>query len=557
MSKRTRVALMLVVAILVYANTLRNSFVFDDEVYITGNRQVTDPSLQGLFSAPTNNVFRPLTFFAFALETKIGHGQPLVFHIINVLVHAVVTVLLYLVVRKLLESVPRATDIAFVTALLFAAHPIHAEAVAWASAQSELLAAGFMLTAWLLHLHGRPLLALICFVPSLLSKESAIVFLALVLIGDYLQNRMKPKFNYLGITIATLAYLPLVWLVQGHRFGPSAVNFSDNPLRYLPAGWRMLNALRVAWKYVGLQLYPATLSCDYSYNAIPLYMKWRHVLPAAIAAALVLGLWVWAIYRRKTEWALAGAIYLAGFAVTANLFVPTGTIMGERLAYFPSAGFCLLVAVLWSRLEGRRRELAWAVLGIAVVTVGGRTVVRNWDWRSNYTLFAAGVRAAPGSSKMHANLGITYFHLDRLEPARQELETALRIYPDLPQAVAYLGLVEAAQGQDEAARLTIERAVAMTFKSDFNYRIFSIFLAVQLVKMNRDEEALKILNGLISQWPDYSRAWYSRAAIEYRQSNITAARADTEAALRLEPTFAQAQSLLNALNAPPGAVPEK
>lgn len=104
---------------------------------------------------------------------------------------------------------------------------------------------------------------------------------------------------------------------------------------------------------------------------------------------------------------------------------------------------------------------------------------------------------------------------------------------------------------------TIERAVSMTYKSDFNYRIFSIFLAVQLVKMNRDDEALKILNGLISQWPDYSRAWYTRVAIEYRQRNITAARADTETAVRLEPTFAQAQRLLNTLNAAPEPALEK
>jgi tetratricopeptide (TPR) repeat protein len=551
MSERTRVLLMLTVAMLIYANTLQHSFVFDDEIYITGNRQVTHPSLRLLFSAVTNNHFRPLTFAAFVLETRIGGWQPFVFHLISILLHAAVTLLLYLVVRKLFESVPKAGLVAFAAALLFAVHPIHSEVVDWASAQSELLAAGFLLAAWLAHLHGRPLVALLCFVLALLSKESAVAFLPLLMIGDYLRHKFSPAIHYLGMAVGTIAYFPLLWLVQGRHF-QHAMYFLDNPLAYLPIQWRILNALRIAWKYVGLQLYPGTLSCDYSYNAIVLYMKWGHVLFAVMATAVVVGLWVWVMYRRKTEWALAGAIYFAGFAVTANLVLPTGTIMGERLAYFPSAGFCVLMAVVWSRLERHRPELAWALLAIAVLTLGGRTVVRNWDWRSDYTLFSAGVRAVPGSSKMHADLGIANYYLGRLGPARQELETAIHIYPDLPQGVAYLGLVEAGEGRDEEARRTLEKAVAMTPRADFNYRVFSVILAAQLIKLNKDDEALRFLIPVISEWPDYSRAWYNRALIEFRRGETSNARKDLETALRLEPTYGQAQQLLRALNASAG-----
>lgn len=547
LNERLRIALLLVLAILPYTDTVRSNFVFDDEIYITGNRQVTHPSLHSLFSAPTNNVFRPVTFAAFALEGKVGNWRPFLFHVANVLLHALVTLLLYLVFRKLLERVPHATTIAFAASLLYAVHPIHAEVVAWAAAQSELLAAGFLLAAWLLHLHDRPVFASISFVLALLAKESALALLPLVFVGDHLRNKFKRALHYAGITVAAIGYVPLLWLVQGHRFGQVKVNFADNPLAYLPAPWRILNALRVAWKYLALQLYPATLSCDYSYNAILLYMKWRPVLPALIGAVLVLALWMWALRNRKSEWALAGAIYFAGFAATANLLVPTGTIMGERLAYFPSAGFCLLIAILWSRLELRRRQLAWALLVIAVVTLSGRTVVRNWDWRSNFALFSAGVRAVPGSTKVHADLGIAYFYINRLDPAQKELETALKIYPDLPQAVAYLGLVQAAQGHDEEALKSMQKAVDMIDRADFNYRVFSANLAAQLIKLHREEEALAILNPLITDWPTFSRGWSNRAVLYFSRGDLAVSRSDAETALRLEASNTQAQAVLRAL----------
>ena len=113
------------------------------------------------------------------------------------------------------------------------------------------------------------------------------------------------------------------------------------------------------------------------------------------------------------RWFLAGAIYLTGFAATANLLVPTGTIMGERLAYLPSAGFCLLAALLWLRLENYQRRLAWAVLAIVAATLAARTVVRNRDWQDNFS--PSGRRwAVPGSAKMHFALGSEYMNRGEL-----------------------------------------------------------------------------------------------------------------------------------------------
>jgi len=553
MSQRLRMSLLLAVALLAYANTLPNQFTLDDNVYIQGNPMVTDFAVAKLF-APTafNNIFRPFTFATFALEWAIEGPHPFGYHLVNFLLHAVIALLLYLTLCKLLESVPRGDIAAFVAALLFAVHPIHTEAVASISCRSELLAMGFLLVAWLLHMEDRPVFAVLAFVLALLSKESALAFVPLVFVGDYARGKWKPTLRYASIVIAAAAYLGVLWKAEGGRFGAPGVPFLDNPLLHLPANLRIPNALRIAWKYVWLQVYPVTLSSDYSYNAILLYGKWPKNAPAVIATLLVFGLWVWAFWTRGKEWFLAGAIYLAGFAVTANILMPTGTIMGERLVYLPSAGFCLLLALLWLYLESRERRLAWGLLAVILVAFGTRTMLRNRDWHDNFTLFSADVKAVPGSAKVHSNLGTQYYALGQLDEASKQFNMALSIYPDLAEAFGYKALIASRRGDDRQARQWLEKALSMTTKDSPNYPVFAMDLVAVEMKMGATGDALRILDRVIGECPRTWEAWLTRAAIRFHQGDVAGARSDAEMVLHLDPSNTKARNLLAIL---PGSVP--
>src|SRR5258708_7024560 len=256
--ERLYIGLLLAIVAFAYGNTLVNAFTMDDiALYVVRNTQVTHPSLPALFAPhQATNVFRPVTFSTFALDWKLGGGRPFLFHLVNLVLHAAVTWLLYLLLQTVLRSSPDGKPdgktVAFACALLFAVHPIHTEAVASIVGRAELLAAGFLLAAWILHLRDREISALICFVLALLSKESAVVFLPLAAIGDYASGKWKPASRYLRIAGLTLLYLGVLWKVQGGHFGMADIQRLNNPLATIPTGWRILNALRVAWKYVGL-----------------------------------------------------------------------------------------------------------------------------------------------------------------------------------------------------------------------------------------------------------------------------------------------------------------
>ena len=549
MKESLRIGLLLAVVAVIYGNTLRNQFTMDDQPYIVNNLQVTHPSLQAFFAPhKISNVFRPVTFASFALNWRLGGGRPFGFHLFNLILHAGATLLLYLLLDALLGASPPGKAVAFVAALLFAVHPLHTEAVASAAGRAEVLAAGFLFAAWILHVSDQQILALVCFILALLSKESAVIFLPLLLVGDYARGSWKPRLRYAVIAGFTLVYLGVLWKVQGGRFGQITISQLDNPLAVIPARWRILNAFRVAWKYAGLHFYPAKLSCDYSFNSIPIYLDWRHTLPAMLGALVVVGAWIWAVRNRRRGLILAGGIYLGSFAVTANILMPTGTIMGERLAYLPSAGFCLLAALGWNWLHRRQRVAALAIATAIVAAFGMRTMVRNRDWQDNLNLYSAGERVSPGSAKMHGNMGGEYMASAQWDLAAEEYETALRINPDYPDVLAGYGLLEIWRGHNEAAGHMLERAFYMSHRDNPNYDFMAVNYAALLMQTGHMDGALNVLNREIAESPSYSRAWSNRAVIHFKKGETAPARTDAQAALGLDPQNAQAQNVLRLLD---------
>ena len=558
MKDSLRIGLLLAVVALIYGNALRNDFTMDDQIYIVSNSQVTHPSLKNLFAPhKISNVFRPVTFATFALNWWLDGERPFGFHLFNLLLHAGATWLLFLLLKALLGPSGPAKEVALVAALIFAVHPLHTEAVASISGRAELLAAGFLFAAWILHLNDQQVPASICFVLALLSKESAVVFLPLLLVGDYARGKWKTHLRYALIGGITLVYLGILWKVQGGRFGQITISQLDNPLAVIPAHWRILNSLRVAWKYAGLHLYPAKLSCDYSFNAIPIYLDWRHTLPTFLATLAAVGAWIWAVWKQRTGLILAGGIYLGAFAVTANIVMPTGTIMGERLAYLPSVGFCLLVALGWNWLRGRQRTVALAALAAVVAAFGMRAMVRNQDWRDNLNLYSAGVRVSPGSAKMHADLADEYMAVEERDMAAAEFQTALKIYPDYPDVLANYGLLTAWKGEKDAGGYMMERAYYMSQRDNPNYDFMAVNYAALLMQTGHMDGAMDVLNREIAESPSYARAWANRAVIHYKQGQTTPARNDAEKALQLDPANTQAQNLLRTLSSPAPPKPAK
>jgi Tfp pilus assembly protein PilF len=244
---------------------------------------------------------------------------------------------------------------------------------------------------------------------------------------------------------------------------------------------------------------------------------------------------------------LVGGLYFIAFATTSNILMPIGTIMGERLAYLPSAGFCLLVTLGYFWLQERHKKLAQTTLVVLLALFSVRTVIRNRDWKDSFTLYSAQVHAAPNSAKTHQNMAFIYMNKQQLDLARRELEIAVQIYPVDAQILATYGLLESWQGNYQKAGMLMERAFSMIDHDNPAYDEIAANLADVYVQTNHIDGALDLLNKEISESPGYARAWANRAVVHYKLGEIDAARADAENALRLDPSNQKAKDLMMAL----------
>ena len=105
------------------------------------------------------NEYRPLVLLSFAWDNLWWGDRAFGYHLTNVLLHVANTVLLLLVFHRILGQIlgqiTGSLLPAFISAALFAFHPVHHSRIAWISARDSSLSLLFLLIAWLLYLSAR------------------------------------------------------------------------------------------------------------------------------------------------------------------------------------------------------------------------------------------------------------------------------------------------------------------------------------------------------------------------------------------------------------------
>jgi protein O-mannosyl-transferase len=499
-------------AVLCYVNAVGNDFVLDDTRLIRDNLRIRSlGNLPHLFAtsywdvAGPQALYRPLVLVSYAVNYGINGLSPAGYTVVNIALHAGVSLLLFALVRAIGGSL----FVAGAAGIAFAVHPVHTEAVAGISGRPELLAAVFFLLA--IHFHRLATGArsaslayrggtLVCFAGALLSKESAMTLILILPVMDALfparsieGQPVGPSSriigDYLPLAGVAVAYLLVRRAVLGSiTISQSAIAPLDNPLVPItadPFGGRMgataaeaiMTAFAVVAEYARLLVWPARLSPDYSYNQIPLVtstLDGRLLAAVALVAACLGSV---ALLWRRNRIAAFGFAWLAlTFSIVSNFLITIGTICAERLMYLPSAGALIAAAVGVERLAGSamaRRRLVAGAIAILIVLGAVRTLTRNRDWSNEITLWSAAVQAAPRSARVQseygrilmaqaenaADAGRTTQAEQLYSGARSHFETALTIYPPYSPAIEGLAMIHSLHGRFEEAIVLYERAL--------------------------------------------------------------------------------------------------
>ncbi len=519
------------IAVICYAGTLSGGFVFDDLEVIVENPLVTESGagLGAIFTShywqhvtPTGNLYRPLTILSYRLNAAVGDLEPAGFHAVNVILHALCACLLLRIAGGL--SFGRGAALA--GAAIFAAHPIHTEAVAGIVGRADLMAAAGVLGALALHLSSRSpgpactTAAAALLSAGLLSKESAVVLPAIAVAADLCRIRMKTT-TLRQVAPAQVTFLAVVagWLVLRAMVLPGVQpgTISDSVFAGVPWQHRILTGLWVLSRYLQLLVAPVTHSADYSYAQTPLVtspLTPRVLIAAGALGALacigLLGMAARSGSSTRRQAAFSCLAFLAAIAPVSNLIAPIGTVMAERLLYLPSMAFCLAIPAFWAIIAARVRPAVSALLAAAlVVGFAARTIDRNRDWKDQLTLFSATVIASPGSAKAHFNLGIALADTGRPDAALAEYRIAMGLNPDDPKPMRNAALLLVAEGRTAEALALLEKAAAV------NPALPGVLSDLGAVydTMGRPVEAEATLREALARDPDSIEAAYNLGSL--------------------------------------------
>jgi hypothetical protein len=452
---RERALAVALLATLASITGIRNGFAYDDRALIELNPSVH--SLHGwwrLFTEPYwpnfgGEAYRPIASLAYAIQWSVGNGAPWLFHAVSIAMYVAISIGVLALARLMLPEWA-----AWLSAALFAVHPVHVEAVANVTGQTELLVALTVTWAVVLFVRARragPLsrrpwtaagvVALFAF--GLLSKEHAIVLPVLLLLAEWLlvddvrgwiPRLVDLRPMLLGMVLVVVGFMA----ARTHASSPYGVVGFQTYLPFLAlrvtTGERLLTMLGVVPEWIRLLFWPARLSSEYSPPGIPILQQ---VTAASVVVVLLLAaILAIAIAVRRQHAALAFGILwvFVTHAPTSNVFIPASFLLTERTLFLPSVGAMIALAavllVMRERFPSRRFAIGGAAALALVLALGAiRSATRSPVWRSNDTLFSRAVIDAPTSYRAHYVLGMLRFEQGRMAEGEQEYRRALALFP--------------------------------------------------------------------------------------------------------------------------------
>ncbi len=290
-----------------YSNSFQSGLVLDNAAIIARDPRIRQATAQNVLSIldggyrynnPNAGLYRPLTTLSYMVNYAVfGDGaRPAGYHWVNLALHCVNVALVYaLGIAVFSEIAP-----AFALAAIWGLHPVLTESVTNIVGRADLLAAFGVLAgllcyrkaesaaargrmAWLAGLVAAQAI-------GVFSKESAVVLPGLMLLYSLtwaVRTTWRARASAYAVLLLPLAAF---FYLRGQAHAHMLIPFADNPLVNAGFWTARLTAIKVIGHFLGLFLWPAHLSADYSFNAVPIFggqaSNWEDVQGAHRAGCL-------------------------------------------------------------------------------------------------------------------------------------------------------------------------------------------------------------------------------------------------------------------------------
>jgi len=461
------------IVFLVFGQTLRFPFInYDDDIHVYAQPEITAGitwhGVAWAFRHSHTDYWHPVDFLSHMLDCQLyglwagGH------HLTNVLLHAVVAVLLFLVLRRMTGALWRS---AFVAAV-FAIHPLRVESVAWIAERKDILHGLFLVLtigAYIRYARNlwsptRYLAVMLLFALGLMSKPTLMPLPLVLLLLDFWPlkrfalpetpgAKRLPAFARLfaeKIPLLVLSVASCLEAAMGNRAA-----FVQNA--HIPLSLKIANAAVSYVIYIRQMVFPAGLAVFYPFPAIGLPI-WEVAVSVIILVFVTAGLF---LVRRRHPYAITGWLWYLIMLLPMIGIVQAGKIAhADRYTYLPQIG--LDIAVTWGVTDLCRRwryrdELLGSLMAVAIAVLTICAYIQTSYWQNNETLWAHAISCTPRNSIALTKLGNAFEENGRLGEATAQYFQALKIDPGDTSANNNLGLVFQQQGRLEDAKALYQK----------------------------------------------------------------------------------------------------
>lgn len=500
-----------------YLNSLENIFTNWDDAMIYENPQIRSLSLgniKNIFTYVKGATYQPVRILSYAIDFHFWKLDPLGYHITNILFYILTCVMVYLTLFHLSKDLrgKASSDshgrVAIFGSLLFAAHPVHVEAVTWLAARKEVLQGFFFFLAFYLYLKGREknsgqrivYLGLVLFgiLLAILSKPSAIVFPAVILVYEIAQRKTRWmdfienhwRFFALSILISIIftSILIKVMLDAGGVKPFRGGSFFNN----------LLVSFHVFLYNIKLLIFTINYSAAYTISVSNPILSLRTLIFVAITL-LLFGLSLWSLKHTKIIF-FSFLFFFVTLLPYLNI-IPISTVLADRYVFIASFSYCFLLGVGFDRFyaytnrrlsEGFSKLVAIVLLLFTLTGYSLMTIGQNKIWENSYTLWTDAVEKYPGSNTANALMGVVYMGLGMDEKAVKFLERAVEILPYDYQSRNNLGIAYGRLEQPDKALKELMTAIWLKPEDDTIKINLSAFYQKQK-EYNKSEDVLKYL----------------------------------------------------------------
>jgi protein O-mannosyl-transferase len=450
-------ALIVLAGWLAVSPALRGDWLWDDHEIRDNPDMASLAGLGRAWVSPAANDYYPVeTTFLWA-GRRLWGDAPAGYHAANLLLHLAGALLVWRLLGRL------GVRWAWAGGLVFAAHPLAVESVAWISEVKNTLSLPLLLLSLLAYLnvdrgrHPAPsyLASLILFLAALLSKSSVVMF-PVVLLAFAWWRRGRVGWADLRALVPFLVLAAALGLVTVHFQAARAIRDWHVPAIGLPE--RIADAGLSLGFYAWKSVLPAGL--------MPVYPGWPGMPAAAAGFAvwLVFAVVVIALARRPGP-GRAAAFGLACFSL--NLLPVLGFVPMSFQHIAPVAdhfAYVSLVAVAGLAAAGLGAiRPAWPRLAATLAVAGALVASSRAHSRiftSQETLWRANAALNPDSAIVRTNLGFVLHAAGKLGESVENYKAAARLNPADGEIEDELAGVLAAAGLQSEANAHLARAVA-------------------------------------------------------------------------------------------------